>query len=111
MFGPPVTTLLISWAAITVVLAILLAYRTLIGMKEDDQLFLDPAESSLESEQRQLLTKLARVSPSKNCALQDSRIAAGCRLIPDPFAELGNQNTQFSTGEVRCDAPLRSHPR
>ena len=63
MFGPPVTTLLISWAAVTVVLAILLAYRSLIGMKEDDQLFLDPAESKLEAEQRELLTKLARLRP------------------------------------------------
>jgi hypothetical protein len=63
MFAPPVTTLLIIWAAITSVLAVLLAYRTLIGMKEDDQLFLDPAESNLEAEQKQLLIRLARLSP------------------------------------------------
>ena len=77
MFGPPVTTLLISWAAVTAVLAILLAYRTLIGMKEDDQLFLDPAESSLESEQRQLLTKLARLSPY----IKGLSVASGALLL------------------------------
>ena len=77
MFGPPVTTLLISWAAITVVLAILLAYRTLIGMKEDDQLFLDPAESSLEAEQRELLTKLARLSPY----IKGLSVASGALLL------------------------------
>ena len=27
----------------------LLLYRSLIGMKEDDQIFLDPAEASLET--------------------------------------------------------------
>ena len=77
MFGPPVTTLLITWAAVTVVLAILLAYRTLIGMKEDDQLFLGPAESSLEAEQKQLLTRLARLSPY----IKGLSVASGALLL------------------------------
>ena len=77
MFAPPVSTLLIGWAAITSVLAVLLAYRTLIGMKEDDQLFLDPAESNLEDEQKQLLTKLARLSPY----IRGLSVASGVLLI------------------------------
>ncbi len=77
MFGPPITALLITWGAITAVLAILVAYRTLIGMKEDDQLFLDPAESSLEAEQRELLTKLARLSPY----IKGLSVASGAVLL------------------------------
>ena len=77
MFGPPVTTLLISWAAVTTLLAIVLAYRTLIGMKEEDQLFLDPAESNLEAEQRELLKKLARLSPY----IKGLSVASGALLL------------------------------
>ena len=64
MFGlSPLTALLISWAAVTVVLVILLVYRSIIGMKEDDQLFLNPAESKMEAEQREIMTRLNRLSP------------------------------------------------
>jgi len=57
------TALLILWSAVTAVLVILLVYRSIVGMKEDDQLFLDPAESSLEAEQRAILMKLDRLAP------------------------------------------------
>jgi hypothetical protein len=46
-------------------------------MKEDDQLFLDPAESNLEAEQRQLLTKLARLSPY----IKGLSVASGALLV------------------------------
>ena len=36
-------TLWICWGGITVALVGLVIYRSLVGMKEDDQLFLDPA--------------------------------------------------------------------
>jgi hypothetical protein len=57
------TALLVLWAAVTTALVILIIYRSLVGMKEDDQLFLDPAESSLEAEQKAVLAKLERVAP------------------------------------------------
>jgi hypothetical protein len=56
-------TLWIVWAAITALLVVLMIYRSLIGLKEDDQLFLDSAENKLEAEQQALLRKLDRLKP------------------------------------------------
>jgi hypothetical protein len=36
---------------------------SLVAMKEEDQLFLDPAEWQLEREQRAILTQLGRLTP------------------------------------------------
>ena len=57
------TALVILWAAVTTVLVLLLVYRSVIGMKEEDQLFLDPAQASLEADQKEIMNKLARVAP------------------------------------------------
>ena len=57
------TTLWIIWGAITAIFLALLMYRSLIGMKEEDQIFLDPAEASLENEQKQLVKRIERLSP------------------------------------------------
>lgn len=57
------TLLLIVWSALTVVLIILLIYRGTLAMHEDDQLFLDDAESHIAKEQEILLTKMNRLTP------------------------------------------------
>jgi hypothetical protein len=57
------SALWVFWSSITVALAGLLIYRSLVAMKEEDQLFLDPAESHLEREQRAILTRLHRLTP------------------------------------------------
>ena len=56
-------TLWICWVSITVALAGLVIYRSLVAMKEEDGLFLDPAEWQLEREQRAILTQLGRLTP------------------------------------------------
>ena len=56
-------TLWICWISITVALAGLVIYRSLVAMKEEDGLFLDPAEWQLEREQRAILTQLGRLTP------------------------------------------------
>jgi hypothetical protein len=53
----------ISWVGITVALTALVIFRSLVAMKEEDQLFLDPAEWQLEREQRAILTQLGRLTP------------------------------------------------
>lgn len=58
-----ITSLLILWAVITTILAVLLIYRAIVGMKQEGQLFLDPAETGFESEQKQILSKLDRLTP------------------------------------------------
>ena len=46
-----------------VALAGLLIYRSLVAMKEEDLLFLDPAEWHLQREQEDILIKLRRLTP------------------------------------------------
>jgi len=57
------TVALIVWAVITGILVVLLIYRSLVSMKEDDQLFLDSAQSSSEREQQQVRMRLQRLTP------------------------------------------------
>jgi len=57
------TTLLIVWGALTVVLIILLIYRGTLNMHEDDQLFLDEAESHMAREQQELIVRMNRLQP------------------------------------------------
>ncbi len=59
----PLTGALIVWGAVTAILALLLIYRSLVAMKEDDQLFLDTAATNLEKEQEQVRNRLARIAP------------------------------------------------
>ena len=57
------TTLLIVWAVPTVVLIFLLIYKSTLTMHEDDQLFLDDAESQLAQEQAELMQRMNRIQP------------------------------------------------
>ncbi len=64
MFGlSALNVVLIVWGVVTGVLAILLIYRSTISMKEDDQLFLDSAQSNLEKEQQEVRTRLRQITP------------------------------------------------
>jgi hypothetical protein len=56
-------TLAIAWGAVTTVLVVLLIYRGTLTMHEDDQLFLDEAESQMQIEQAELLSKIDRLQP------------------------------------------------
>lgn len=58
--------LLIIWAGLTTVLIVLLIYRSTLTMHEDDQLFLDEAESHIEKEQMEIRAKVGRVTPYVN---------------------------------------------
>lgn len=54
----------VGWAVITTALVLVLIYRSTVSMKEDDQLFLDPAEKQLEEHQQDILRSLARIKPT-----------------------------------------------
>lgn len=53
----------VLWSVLTVVLVILLIYRSTLTMHEDDQLFLDESESHMEKEQIELMAKVNKVTP------------------------------------------------
>ena len=57
------TAIQVLWVAVTLVFAILLVYRYSLSSVEDDQLFLDPAESKMEEEQKRIVSRLNRVAP------------------------------------------------
>jgi len=59
----PLTAILILWGVVTAILAVLLIYRSLISMREDDQLFLDAAQSNLQQEQVEVRARLDRITP------------------------------------------------
>jgi hypothetical protein len=58
--------LMTVWAVLTTVLVVLLIYRSALAMHEDDQLFLDSAESHLEKEQQELIVRMNRLRPFVN---------------------------------------------
>ena len=60
---PLMEALLIAWGSFTLVLIILLIYRATLSMHEDDQLFLDEAESHMQKEQEELLGKMHKIQP------------------------------------------------
>ena len=51
------------WGVITAVLVGLLIYRAVLGIHEEDQLFLDQAEAAFEKEQVDNLAKINRIDP------------------------------------------------
>lgn len=57
------TTLLIVWAGLTAVLVVLMIYRGTLNMHEDDQLFLDEAESHMAKEQEDLMKRMNKLTP------------------------------------------------
>ena len=57
------TVLLTIWGVLTGILVLLLIYRSSLAMHEDDQLFLNDAESHLQIEQTELQRRMNRIQP------------------------------------------------
>ena len=55
--------LLIAWLVVTAVLIFFLVWRAVIGLREEDQLFIDPGEERLAREQVEIVSKLERLRP------------------------------------------------
>jgi hypothetical protein len=54
--------LTLSWGSVTVVLVALLIYRALIGMREEDQLFLASGEEHMAQKQQVLQARIHSVN-------------------------------------------------
>jgi hypothetical protein len=57
------TVLLTIWGVLTGILVLVLIYRSTLAMHEDDQLFLNDAESHLQIEQTELQKRMSRLQP------------------------------------------------
>lgn len=58
----PLMILLLLWGAVTVALVAMLIYRSVLELREEDQIFLDKAEDHIAKEQRELVDRLIRLS-------------------------------------------------
>ena len=65
------------WAGLTVVLLALLIYRAIVGIHEEDQIFLDRAEAALEQEQVEVLRRIGRLDP----IIKGLAIASGSLIV------------------------------
>ena len=52
------TMLLVVWAVLTALLVILLIYRSTLAMHEEDQIYLDEAESHMAREQEEIHARI-----------------------------------------------------
>ena len=57
----PLMLLWITWSAVTVVLVGLVIYRAVVGIHEEDQLFLNQAQTAPEIEQSHTLKQIHRL--------------------------------------------------
>lgn len=55
--------LFVAWVLITLVWLALLIYRSVVGRKEEDQVFLTSGEERLMHEQEQIALKLKHITP------------------------------------------------
>jgi hypothetical protein len=55
--------LLVVWGVVTGLLALLLIYRAVVGIHEEDQLILDPAEAHMAAEQKEIVQKIEKIRP------------------------------------------------
>src|ERR1700746_727160 len=61
--GSPLMMLFVAWGAITLVLVVLLIYRSTLTMHEDDQLFLDDSSMHMQEEQIALQKRMSKIQP------------------------------------------------
>jgi hypothetical protein len=59
----PLVWLLTVWGILTAILIVLLIYRSTLTMREEEQLFLDEAESHMQQEQMELISRVNKVNP------------------------------------------------
>jgi len=64
MFDTPLLIgLFVAWAVVTAIWVVLMIYRGVVGMREEDQVFLHKGEESLVREQKEVVSTLRHLSP------------------------------------------------
>ncbi len=62
MFGASMLWLWILWAAVTLCFGIVMIWRSLVGLKEEDVVILNPAEDKQAGEQQDTINKVMRLT-------------------------------------------------
>jgi hypothetical protein len=73
----PFLYLLIIWGVVTAIFLILVIWRSVLTSHEDDQIFLDSAEEHMAKQQRELVSKINKLSRP----ILTSGIMAGVLLL------------------------------
>ena len=75
--------LLVALGTIVGILVPLLIYRSTFANREDDQIFLDPAERSLENEQRAIVKRMQQLGRPITATVHSQRLATcgHCRSV------------------------------
>ena len=73
----PFLYLLITWGVVTAIFLILVIWRSVLTSHEDDQIFLDSAEEHMARQQRELVSKIDKLSRP----ILTSGIMAGVLLL------------------------------
>ena len=59
----PMQMLLLLWGAVTLMLIVLMIYRSTLVLHEDDQLFLNDSDVQMEKEQVELQKRMNKIQP------------------------------------------------
>ncbi|HEX7958738.1 MAG TPA: hypothetical protein VF493_02395 [Terriglobales bacterium] len=59
----PMQMLLLLWGAVTLMLVVLMIYRSTLVLHEDDQLFLSDSDAQIEKEQAELQKRMDKIKP------------------------------------------------
>jgi hypothetical protein len=59
----PLQIVLVIWAVVTIIYAVLFLYRSIVGMKEEDNLYLSAGESRMAAEQREIMKHINKLEP------------------------------------------------
>ena len=77
LLNGPFLYLLITWGVVTAIFLILVIWRSVLASHEDDQIFLDAAEEHMAKQQRELVSKINKLSRP----ILTSGIMAGVLLL------------------------------
>ena len=59
----PLQIVLAIWSLVTLIYILLFVYRSIVGAKEEDSLFLSAGESHMAAEQREIMKRVHKLDP------------------------------------------------
>jgi len=57
----PIEIVAIIWGTVTIIYFVLFLYRSIVGMKEEDTLYLSVGEARLEAQQREVMKQITKL--------------------------------------------------